>query len=171
MENKNDIFLIIFLVFAVLFTTVSAFRTAVVNFIVDNFGKGAAVRSDEDSLNDDRALVVKSPTWFPEGKWEMVFLSDQGSIYLIDYADDNSNQILYSELPTETSTLSIDTENAAVTTDITVNGNQAIMSVKGEMIILAWIDDSNSTICTLEVHGQEFVAKPEIVLRIAESIK
>ena len=165
------VFLILFLAFAVPFTTVSAFRTATIRFIVDQFGKGAVVCSDENSLEDDRAYSVKSPTWFPEGTWRMVFLSNEGSIYLIDYADENSNKIFYSEGPVEGSTFGFDTENAELITDIRVNGNKAVMSVKGEMIILVWIDDYHSTICSLEVHGQEFVAKPEIVLKIAESIQ
>ncbi len=165
------LFLVCFLVFSIPFCTVSAFRTASLNLVIETFDKGTKITADEDHLNGSLTTLSKSPTWFPAGTWRAVFLTNEESLFLIRFEDLDSNVIFYSEIPTDGSMLSIDTEDAEILSDILVYGNKAVMSVKREQVILSWIDDSNSTICTLEVHGSHFIATPDIALRIAESIK
>ena len=162
------VFFIAAMAVTVPFCTVSAFRTSSLNLIYDTFDKGTTISADDASGKQE--IAVKSPSWFPSGKWKTVFLDNEENLYVIRFKDSDANIIFYSEMPTEGSTVSIDSEDS-IQTDVLVNGHSALMAVKENQIILVWLDSADSTICTLELHGSRELFTPDIAIRIAESIE
>ena len=151
--------------------SVSALRTASINRIVRIFGRETVITADNNADNVDPISVLKSPSWFPAGAWRVVFVADEVTVYLVRYEDADENAIVYSEIPAEGSTLSIDTEDSDVKTDVFVNNYKAILAIKEGRTIVTWIDDQNELFCTLEVYGPEEITNSKTVLKIAESIK
>lgn len=164
------VFLVVAIAFSVPFCTVSAFRAASLNLIYDTFDKGTSISAD-DLSESKRELAVKSPSWFPSGTWKTVFLTNEESLYAIRFEDEDANVIFYSEMPADGSTVSIDSEDTIMQSDVFVNGNNALMAIKENQIILAWLDSAGSVICTLEVRGMNESFTPDAAVRIAESIK
>ena len=165
------VFFCLFLAFLVPFTTVSAFRAASLDLVIERFDVGTTIRVQRDSENTDQTTdVFRSPTWFPPGTWTPVVLEEDPLSYMIGFEDENENTIYYYDMSAESSSLNIDTENAEVN-EITVNGCKGLSSVKDGQVILAWVDDERSLICDLMVQGSGEIATLENALRIAESIE
>ena len=80
----------------------------------------------------------------------------------IIYKDDEGNRITFMQASTDM-TAQIDTENAVVK-EIEVNGLNGFMSLKEEVTILTWHDNTNSFILSGKFSS-------EVMLKLAESIK
>ena len=143
---------------------------ASIDFLVRVFNKGSVITTYENTAYDGLLSLARSPSWLPEGKWKIVFLSSDELYLNLKYEDTNRNTILYEESPATVSALSIDTEEAEIEKTL-INGSKAILVTKEGQITITWIDDINSLMCKLEITGTSKIANVENAIKIAESIK
>jgi hypothetical protein len=168
-SHVAKVFLIVFLIFSITFTSVSAFRDVAMNFVVKTFDHSSTIVS---WLGQNKASTLRyAPSWLPDNSWELVNYSSSDSTYTLEYknADGDSLNILMTD--SASGNITIDTENTEIRTDILINKNPSIMSIDSEAVILSWEDESRNLFCTLVICGSENNLDPQIAQKIAESIK
>ena len=162
------VFLVIAVLFAVPFMTVSAFRATVMNFVIDTFDVGSSVYVDTVNSNGGVANEILSdpvfgaePQWIPEGFERQ----DVECYHGIVYEDGEGGKINFCEFGITTRS-KIDTEDVDVMDKMEINGFDALIICKGERVHIEWLDTDRTVICTLITNGVD----QESAIRIAESV-
>lgn len=159
------VFLVVAVLFAVPFMTVSAFRATVMNFVIDTFDVGSSVYVDTESGGKNVVLPDSifgaEPQWIPEG-----FVREEVESYHgIIYVDGEGRKIDFCELGISTRS-KVDTEDADVIEKTKVNGFDALLICKGERVMLNWVDTERTVVCNLITDGID----RETTLKIAENV-
>lgn len=167
-SHVAKVFLIVFLIFSITFTTASAFREATMDFVIKTFDKGTVINKWQFVKNS--TTQIRGLKWLPEGDWELTYFSINGNSLTLQYDRLDGAFVYFCEIPTSDGSLTIDTEDAIIFDEYQVNGYSSIMSIKEDYIILAWIDEDAGMIRNIEVSGPSNILDPEIVIKIAERV-
>ena len=164
------VFLIVFLIFSITFSSASAFRDATLDILIDVFDIGASISlaGNHPAVSDN----VKGPNWFPGNMWTLTTSQKTDSSLIYQYTSEDGDSITYVEMPAEGTVCSIDTEGAEVRTDLTIHGFPALASINYEekTINIVWIDTDTGVFRNLITTGASSVFSMDDVIRIAESI-
>ncbi|NTV91485.1 MAG: DUF4367 domain-containing protein [Clostridiales bacterium] len=160
----------LFVLFSISIMSVSAFRIKIFNLIIDVNEKYTSFQlqgTEEPSTESQLPADWKSaygPTYVPEG-YRASYVNNTVPIKIILFSNtkDSSLEIVYSEYGVD-SNLSIDTENADYSKDITINDNDGMIVEKAGMVTAIWkMEDRMFTV-------QGRISREEI-LKIAESVR
>lgn len=162
-------FLILCAAVATPFCTVSAFRNSVMNLVTETFDTGTYIYVQRDELQKEEALPAEGPTWFPPGDWHLTYSMDEEPFLALRYVDTEGDIINYTEATAQGTGTTIDTEDALVK-HVTIQGNDAILSEKGNQIILSWADAHRELICYLDIEMAETTPEEATIIKMAESI-
>ena len=161
------VFLIAFLVFSLTFSTSSAFRDATLRFVEKTFRRGTAITGWDTTISDN--VSDKAPGWLPDGDWKLSFyVNDPDSVVHRYHRPDDAFVNIYES--DASLSIAIDTEDAEIRRDISINGNPSIMSIKEGVIILVWEDEERNLLFEISVGGAPDVVDPSVVIKIAESL-
>lgn len=158
--------------------SVEALRVRFLNFFVEVTDRYTEIRVVENSRDEYRAQGEEEnletffseepattngtgPSYIPE-EYQLLEIKDYGDVVMIKYTNDKEQELLFTRMPNGGST-QIDTENAKVT-EVSIHGNEGIMSEKEGFVILFWHDQSYSYTLTGEISAQE-------MLNVAESVQ
>lgn len=164
--SRVGIFIFAFAVlFAVMFSTVSAFRIQVLNLLLTFEDEYMSVRLDGDSNNtEDISNIyfhnIYAPSYIPEGYWLNNF-SNGKSFKMIEYINDNENLIQFFEF-NSTMNGNIDTEDAQTIKPIKINGSDGMLVIKNETITISWAYENRGFVLSAQMSEEEIV-------KIAES--
>jgi hypothetical protein len=159
------IFLVIAIAFAIPFCTVSAFRSSVLNLVIETFDKGTTVKAVPEDGQYADPVIGNGPGWIPEG-FSLDYTEKSDSMLVIKYTDSDEHKISYDEFP-EAAGTAIDTEDADEIEQVTVSGSKAVLAVKKEQIVLLWTDSERNVVCKLSTVG----INKDITMEIAKSVK
>lgn len=141
--------------------SVEALRVRLLNFFVEVTDQYTEIRVVENTQDEYGTQGGTGPSYVPE-EYRLLETKDYGEMVIIKYTNDKEQELLFTRMPNGGST-QIDTENAKVT-EVSIHGNEGIMSEKEGFIILFWHDQSYSYTLTGEITAQE-------ILRVAESVE
>lgn len=148
-------------VFAILFTTVEAFRVPIINFFLDQKEEYLEIAGkDDNSVNAENPLDGLLPA---EYKLESFEKATTGNISIL-YANPQGEYVIYFSDP-YTSTIHLDTENASVEHTL-VSGRDAILINKNGYQ-LTWFNDAGDQVYRLDASS---LSKEELI-EIAEIIE
>ncbi|NCB74535.1 MAG: DUF4367 domain-containing protein [Clostridia bacterium] len=165
------IILVCGIVFASLFTTVSAFREAVYKMLLNDETLNTDVSFAESSGTDSAVNPIDIPagaylpTFLPDG-YALISYKSNVSIVTAMFSDANGNEISYSELPNE-SVLGVDTEDADSTENVKINEYDGLVVIKGSTVSVTWVDTNRNIIARIKARNID----KDTVIKIAESIK
>jgi len=159
------IFLVIAIAFAIPFCTVSAFRSSVLNLVIETFDKGTTVKAVPDDGQYADPVIGNGPSWIPEG-FSLIGSSKDSVSMMLQYSDTVGNTITYDELPATTENV-INTENADQTKQIDISGNKALFTKRQGQVVITWADSSRNVLCTLTTVGLD----DEATVKVAKSVK
>lgn len=169
-------FIVCGVVFATLFTTVSAFREVVYKFLVEDniVSTDTKVRdkkapANEVEIIEGNRLDIPSgaylPTWVPDGYILKTYTNNVAETSAI-YGNDDNDLIMYFEYVND-QVLGVDTENADSVENISINGFDALVSIKGKVISVTWIDSDRNILVRISTTNLD----KETVLKISGSVK
>ncbi len=145
---------------AAVLLSVRATRTAIFNAFLNVRDKYTEIQF-KDSEKDDGLC---RPAYLPEGFSETSSVAF-GSATLLTYANEAGEEIMFTQSPADTSSMSVDNENMTYT-EIKINGNAAyLFEAKSEDYLNILIWQTNGTVFEIasKISGNELV-------KIAESI-
>ena len=155
-------------VFLTAMTTVSAFRTRVMNIWMDIRPEYTAFQLRSGDSTEGGSMVVNwsnayVPTYIPEGYEVGSFSFNEGLKRIV--LEDASSQtfILYTELD-EASNLVVDTENADRFEEISLNGQTGTLVVKNNLITIVW--EQEGRLFMIQAQADEGTA-----VKMAEGVK
>ena len=153
---------VLILGFALLFTTVEAFRVQVLNLILTFEKEYTSIKLGEGNGNITAGFRnTYAPTYIPAGYW-IYDISDMGETKLITYKNDAGESIdFYDYAPSLTTNL--DTENAEIIKSITINGKSGMFVLKNELSTISWSNDEKIFIISAYISESE-------IIKIAESV-
>lgn len=148
--SKVAVVVLVFnVLFVTLFSTASAFRANVLNFVYETFDYATAITingTDSDKENTDR---LSSLGWLPEG-YELASMSDWGTDgFISEYTNADGLRIGFSCFADSTS-MNVDTEDADIVMDVVINGCDGIYVKKGLSQCAVWGEESNNYIYFLD---------------------
>ena len=167
--NRSAIAIIIVII--LLSTTVAnaeAVRVRVLNFFKDIKQEYTSFQLREDEeVDNSRSPVVNwskayVPTFIPEG-YEVSNTSYGDLVKKIVFKDQQGSLIIYSQL-SEANSPAVDTEDAAVSKPITINGHEGLLVVKNSIVTIVWAIGNN--MFTLQADTSEDTA-----IKIAQGVK
>lgn len=135
--------------FTLLFYNVEAVRVPIMNFLIERFDaywEITYIPPDDLSkeFDPDDPLKTILPEDFQlinnDNYWE-------NGVLVADYANAENQHVNFSTIPIDGTTI-LDTEDAEVTT-FSLNGNEAIMAVEGDIVRIFWVDMEAEISCTL----------------------
>lgn len=157
--------------FGTAFTAVEAFRVKVLNFALEikegdigtALGLSQEAHDSLDSLGGEYGpLVLLSPSWIPDG-YDIDETTYTTASQAIDYINESGNIISFFQGPITTGSF-IDTEDAEPY-ETTINDCPAYVSIRGEQVILHWVDSQNLSV--FQVVSEHFDI--ESAIKMAES--
>lgn len=168
LKRTAIIFLVFFGVNFFLITNVEAYRIQVMKAIVQfqsQFMSIDYVPKEEMSQDPqpDAWENLYYLSYLPKGYTMTESNHKSENVALIFYKNGEGDQIAFQQFFTQTN-IQIDTENAKVT-NLSVNGEDAILVEKEDFKVMTWLTDDRAIY--LETHNLPY----EEVLKIAESIK
>ena len=158
----------IFVVFFTAMTTVSAFRTRVLNIWMDIRPEYTAFQLRGGDSTEGGSMIVNwinayVPTYIPEGYEVSSFSYSEGFKRIVFENTPAQTFILYTELD-EASNLVVDTENADRFEEISINGHIGTLVLKNNMVTIVW-----------EQRGRMFMIQAQAdvgtVIKMAEGVK
>lgn len=164
------VFLVVAIAFSVPFCTVSAFRAASMNYVVSVFDKGMNFSLYEQPVPKPYS-GGGGPTWFPDGTWTLIQSTRDKTTHVLRYENEKGTRVSYTEVKSYGSGITVDSEEAAITTEAVINGWSAVVAVKDDQIIVVWLDEDNGLFCTLVIDGKTSDINEESAVLIAESVK
>jgi len=172
LQRVAVVFLVVGILFIGSFFTISAFRTTVLNFLIDTFKTHTTISIDE--VNNSNINVAEGvnipegvylPTWMPDG-YMLVSFNTVGNYITVAYSNSDGEKIVYKEY-TSVIGVNLDTENADVVENITVNGYNGIYARKGEECSIAIANNDRSVI--ILINGKN--VNSDVFLEILNSIE
>ena len=162
----------IFLIAAALILTgcaaIKPVRTKIANFIVTVFEKGSDI--DPSAGKNAKSVITEfyTPAFIPDGYVlvdEKAEKFDDGRVYYRDLTYQSGNKIIrFAQMPAKDA-ISIDTENAEITT-VTVNGADCMCIKKTDRVFVVWEKDGYRFILTI------YDDLPDITItKIVEKVK
>ena len=157
------------IVFVILYTSVSAFRAQVLNFLVNSTDKYTTIRLSGSTHKTEIDVTdmlhnIYAPTYIPDGYWIHGF-SNQQDIKTIEYINDEEKTICFSE-NTFPFSGNIDTENAELVKSVLINGIKGIFSFKNEISVISWENDGRVFMIYAQLSEEEIVKIAENVVFI-----
>ena len=164
------------IVFATLFSSVSAFRETVYRLISSNefLNTDTNLREAENQINsleiaggDEIVVPVGTylPSWIPEGYSLKSYNSKPGEVCAV-FGNNQNNLILYFEYEND-QMLGIDTENVDIVENIMVRNFNGILLTKETVVSVTWADTERNILCRIKSSAVD----KESILKIAESVK
>ncbi len=146
--------------------SVEAIRTRFFNTVIRQQETHSSV-SVEESADPAGLDGVPMPTWLPEG-YELVEMVSPGTRQVIlKYANPDGCELqLVWEKSIQSST-NIDSEDTAIYKELSINGNDAILTFKEDWLLF-WIDYPAS--CSYQIFGGSGLTEEEII-KIAEHVQ
>ncbi|MBN2222671.1 MAG: DUF4367 domain-containing protein [Vallitaleaceae bacterium] len=154
--------------------SVEALRVRFLNFFVEVNDRYTEIRVEEAQevqevqenpevfFSEESATTDGSgPSYVPE-EYQLQETQSIGDMLLLKYTNADEQELLFTRMPNGGST-QIDTENAKVT-EVTIHGNEGILSEKEGFVILFWHDQTYSYTLTGEVSAQT-------IIEVAESVR
>lgn len=166
-SRVSMVFLVVFLIFSITFVNVSAFRDATLNLIEKTFSHGTVIAGPSSGIMN--SISSKTPRWMPEGQWKLEFYSNNPNTVVTRYTRSDGSFINISRFD-PSFVLSVDTEDAEIRRDITVNGNSSVVSIKPDSIMITWVEDQDDSIYGITIYGASDLISTEIIVRIAENL-
>lgn len=168
----------VFIISMVIITaTVPPVRAAALEFFIkmydthtdiSNYNTGELATTSEGQTDNDKFAVKLNKeygiTYLPEG-FSIVTESKDSMGVIRDYYNEKNDCIMYEQM-TYNATISIDTENAEVST-VDINGKEAVMSIKesNQSINIIWkLDDYFINLSTIGISKEE-------ALKVARSVQ
>jgi len=156
--------------FVTLFSTVSAFREAVNKILLNDETVNTDIGFKGSNVTGKLGNQIEVPsgaylpTWLPEG---YTFDSYERSEFqaIATYKNDSGNNIYYYELKNEP-VLGADTEEADSTENISINGYDGLVIVKGATISITWVDSKRNIFARIKTLNID----KETAIKIAQSI-
>lgn len=164
------VFLVVAIAFAVPFCTVSAFRTAALDYVIRTFDSGTDISLYGQSSAEPYAGGGQ-PTRFPDGTWTLVESARDAIMYVVQYENETGDRIRYSETKAQSTGITVDSENSSIENSVVVKGWPAFVSVRDAQTIIVWMDNDNEIFCTLMVDGEHLHITEEDAVSIAESVR
>lgn len=158
----------VLVVFFTAMTTVSAFRTRLMNLWVDIRPEYTAFQLRGSDSTEGGSMVVNwsnvyAPTYIPKGYEVSSFSFNEGLKRIVFENASTQTFILYTESD-EYNNLAVDTENADRFEEISINGNNGMLVVKDSLVTIVW-----------EQGGRLFMIKTQndvdTAIRMAEGVK
>lgn len=170
--SRIAIFVLVLIIgFAVMFTTISAFRIKVLDFLLTFEKEYTSVRLGEAGFDEIIASGFKNtyvPTYIPAG-FRIYEISNMGESKTITYINDNITDerrfIDYCEWDSSM-TSNIDTENANIIKPITINENDGIFVLKGDIATVSWSNDEKLFVIIAYINEEEIIKMAESVIFI-----
>jgi hypothetical protein len=162
--------LVVLFMFTTAMVTASAFRTKVLNFIINMEEKYTSFRlkGDQTPSGEDQLKIEwtnsYAPTYVPEG-YEVSndYFSDTLKKLIFSTKQNENSYILYAEYSSSNS-LAVDTEQASLVETVKINDTTGTAVTKGSLISIIWEMDSHMFVVEGTVGTEELI-------KIAESIK
>jgi hypothetical protein len=160
-----------FVSFTILVTSVEAFRTKVLNFIIEVGKEYTSIdlkESDSDASSKGVSGIppdwkgVYVPAFVPEG-FKITKAESLMFTKIIHYSNDNGQLIVYQQHNGENTNIRVDTENA-VSEEILINGLEGLLFEKKGTTTLVWHNNDFSFSLMSEIDKDELI-------KMAESIK
>jgi hypothetical protein len=162
---KIGIFFLIFMLgFAAMFTTVSAFRVQVLNFLLTFEKEYTSVKLSGSEIAGDinnGFTNTYAPMYIPDGYYIDNF-SNIGNLKTIEYINDEKNLIQFIEFSAGSS--NIDTENAESSKTVKINGEDGFFVVKDGKITISWSADDRVFVIFAQLSEDEIVQIAESVI-------
>ena len=164
------IILVCGIVFATLFTTVSAFREAVYKMLLNDETVNTDIDLQESNVTSGLGNSIELPpeaylpTWLPEG-YTMVSYETNMAKTIATFSNNSGNTIYYYELKNEP-VFGVDTEDADSTENISFNGYDALVVIKGTTISITWVDTRRNILVRIKTLDLD----KKIVIKIAQSV-
>lgn len=158
------------IVFATLFTTVSAFRESVYKLLVDDEHINTDINLQETNVTNELGNSIEVPqgtylpTWLPEG-YALVSYETDAAKTIAMFSNNSGNTIYYYEFNNET-VFGVDTEDAESTESISFNGHDGLVVLKGDKISITWIDTRRNMLVRIKTLDID----KKIVIKIAQSV-
>ncbi len=173
LQRVAVVFLVVGILFIGCFSTITAFRTTVLNFLLDTYQTHTTISIGEE--NNSNAISVAEgvntpegvflPTWMPNG-YMLASFNETGRFITVKYSNFNGEEILYKESPGATN-INLDTEDADIVENLTSNGNDGIYVKKGTECSIVLAESSRNVL--ILINGKDLSA--DILLKIANSIE
>lgn len=153
--------------FGTAFTAVEAFRVKVLNFALEikegNIATEVKISSETDlPSGEDGPTAWLSPSWIPEG-YVLDHETSVVGVYTATYINETGNTIEFFQGGITTG-CTMDTEDAE-TYETTLNGCPAYVSIRGEQVILYWVDADNLSVLNIVSEHLDI----ESAIKMAES--
>ena len=173
------VFLVLAVMFAIPFSTVRAFRTAALTYVIEFFDKGVRIQTEpddespgQDTLSGTAEHTHPNLRWFPEteGGWELTSLTDEEDFFLCAYENAKGTKIEYEESIDSGAGYVFDTEDAVIYDALSVSGWPAFGAAKEDFVFVIWTDEVRKASCTLAVYGDLGQIGMDTVIRMAENM-
>ena len=164
------IILVCGIVFATLFTTVSAFREAVYKMLLNDETVNTDIDFQESNVASglEKTIDVPAgaylPAWMPEG-YVLISFEKHEFRTIATFGNDYGNRIYYYELKNEL-VLGVDTEEGDSTEKINFNGYEGLMVIKDSTISITWFDSKRNILARIKTLDID----KKTVIKIAESV-
>jgi len=159
---------VISLGFILTFTTVSAFRVQVLNFLLGFEEKYIAIKLDdgentnaEINLNWHDAYI---PSYIPEG-YRINEIANDDDIKTIDYINNDKHHIRFMVFKS-LAISNVDNENSEVFKYIEINGTEGIFVIKNGITTISWQHDDKIFVITAQLSEKEIVKIAENIIYI-----
>lgn len=148
--SKVAVVVLVFNVLVVtLFSTASAFRANVLNFVYETFDIATSITMDGTAGERNTESSLSSLGWLPAG-YELTNTTDWGTDgFISEYTNSEGLRIDFSCFPGNAST-NVDTENAEIVEDVVINGNDGLYVKKGLSQSTVWGEESSNHMYILE---------------------
>lgn len=148
--SKVAVIVLVFnVLFVTLFSTASAFRANILNFVYETFDIATSVTMNDIPNEVSTDVKLSSLGWLPEG-YELTSMSDWGTDgFISEYTNADGLRIGFSCFPGDAS-LNVDTENAEIIDEVVIDGYDGLYVKKGSAQTVVWGDTVKKYVYSLE---------------------
>lgn len=157
------------IVFATLFSTVSAFREAVNNLVSEDKGANTRLTVQESNVQiGNKNIVIPDgaflPKWLPNG-YVLTSYTTDSEFTIAQFSNDENKIIEYFEYVNEEA-FGVDTENADITESVNINGFDGMAVIKKDTVSITWSDSKREKFVRVK---SKYINKVTAI-KIAESV-
>jgi len=154
--SRAAVFVFVLIIgFAIMFTTVSAFRVQVLNFLISFEDEYVGIKLGDNDNSDAITLNwhdVYLPSYIPDG-YQINQIANMDIAKTIDYINAEGNFIKYMEC--SSSGPNIDTENAEIIKMIMINEAEGIFVLKKGIATISWTHDNRLFVISTQLDEEE----------------
>lgn len=159
--------LVLNIIFLIFFSSASAFRAKVLNFVHESFGEVVDFGMTEGTEPYGNNHVKPELGWLPEG-YELSDASNwTKAIYIAEYTNSEDLRVIISSYEGSSTSMSVDCMDAEINRETTVNGYQGVYIKKGTRQTVVWGDTDNDLIYKLTADS---VSESDFI-RILDNVK